>query len=166
MKKYEDLIIKIAGKLYDTPVVYEIRDRDDAIENIEDQNFIKRSRLECNEVENLIFSNEVLFDLGYASSDEALKTLKNKFTVCHAQNASNHNASVCKICKVINDIANNSFNKKKADLKGSENKIISNLKSDNRLSWEILVGKAIGKNFINKNNLIGKYPVFQTLLFT
>ena len=80
MKKYEFLINQIASQLFDDPRVYEIRDRDNVIGNLEDKGCISRSFLDCNEIENLILSNEVLKELGYSSLDEALSVLKNQYT--------------------------------------------------------------------------------------
>ncbi len=154
MKRYEKLISNIASKLFDSPVVYEIRDRDNTTDELLDLNFIKRSKLSCNEIENLIFSNEVLLELGYKNYADAISKLKTEFTNCHAQNNPSHKENSCKICKVINQLENDSFDRNTADLKGSENKIISKLKPDNRLSWEILVAKAIGKNTLSKTKLI------------
>ncbi len=154
MKKYEKLITDIASKLFDTPIVYEIRDRDNTVDELNDLNFIKRSKLNCNEIENLIFSNEVLLELGYRSYNDALAKLKNAFTDCYLENNSSHTKNSCKVCKVVEQLTNDSFDRNTADLKGSENKIISKLKSDNRLSWEILVAKAIGKNIHKKTSLL------------
>lgn len=153
MKKYEKLISSIGSKLFDSPKVYEIRDSDNNQVALNDINFIKRSKLNCHEIENLILSNEVLSELGYSNYADALAKLRTDYTKCRFQNNTSHNSS-CKVCKVINDLSNNTFDRFTADLKGSENTILPILKPENRLSWEILVGKSIGKNISNKNSLI------------
>jgi predicted ATP-dependent endonuclease of OLD family len=152
MKKYEKLISNIASKLFDSPTVYEIRDGDNSSGVLNDIDFIKRSKLNCNEIENLILSNEVLAELGYATYSEALLKLKNGYTTCRFQNNANHTSS-CKVCKVVTDLSNDSFNRFTAELKDSENTILPILKPENRLSWEVLVGKAIGKNISQKTTL-------------
>lgn len=153
MKKYENLISNIASKLFDSPKVYEIRDGDNLSGTLEDINFIKRAKLNCNEIENLILSNEVLAELGYTYYDEALLKLKSDYVTCRFKNNTNHTLA-CKVCRVIADLSNNSFDRFTADLKDSENTILPILKPDNRLSWEILVGKAIGKNILQKATLV------------
>lgn len=153
MKKYEKLISNIASKLFDSPKVYEIRDSDNTQGVLDDIDFIKRSKLNCHEIENLILSNEVLAELGYSSYTDALVKLKSEYNTCRLQNNTNHD-STCKICKVITDLANDTFDRFTVDLKGSENTILPILKPENRLSWEILVGKSIGKNILNKSSLI------------
>ena len=155
MKKYEFLINQIASQLFDDPRVYEIRDRDNVIGNLEDKGCISRSFLDCNEIENLILSNEVLKELGYSSLDEALSVLKNQYTSCRSHGSKNDEK--CKMCKFIYLLQNSIVDRFTADLKGSENKILSILsKGQNRLSLEILVGKIIGKNILNKHRLISE----------
>lgn len=154
MPKYEKLILNIGGKLFNNPKVYELRDKDNSTEALDNISFMERSYLDCNEIENLILSNEVLKDLGYPNYDEALDKLKNSYTVCRLQNHPGHDSISCKICKLINDLTNSTFDRYTANLKGSENDIPSKLKPDNRLSWEVLVGKNIGRNIINKQSLI------------
>lgn len=153
MKKYEKLIKDIGGKLFDSPTVYEIRDRDGSIGNLSDIEFIRRTYLDCHEIENLILANEVLLHLGYTSYQDALNKIKLEYTTCRLLGTAKHSSN-CKICKVINDLINNSFDRKTADLKGSENEIVRILKSDNRTPWEVLVGNEIGKNISNRHTLM------------
>lgn len=153
MKKYEKLISNIASKLFDSPKVYEIRDSDNNQGALDDIDFIKRSKLNCHEIENLILSNEVLTELGYSSYADALVKLKSDYITCRFHGSASHNSS-CKVCKVVADLASDTFDRFTADLKDSENTILPMLKSENRLSWEVLVGKSIGKNISNKSSLV------------
>lgn len=148
MRKYEKLVNDVAGELFDTPTAYEIRDSDNVDEELVDEGFVVRSRLNCHEVENLILSDEVLAMLG-TDYTTALASLTATFTNCRLGNQG-HKIG-CPICGVVAQLVGGNFDRYTADLKGSENTIISILKPDNRLPWELLVGKSIGKNLPQKS---------------
>ncbi len=79
---YESLVNEISTQLFDRPLVYEIRDRDvDSSWNLHTQELndiwvIKRCKLYCRKIENLILSNEVLNQLGVESWEVAQSKLQ------------------------------------------------------------------------------------------
>jgi AAA15 family ATPase/GTPase len=61
--EYEKSIIEIINSIYDTPIAYSVRDKDEIEGDIDDMPPLKRYRLVCRAAENLILSDEVLESL-------------------------------------------------------------------------------------------------------
>jgi len=133
LTEYENLVNQIALQLFDHPIAYEIRDRDyDANgvlgpETIDDKGVVKRAKLRCKEIENLILSNEVLAELGYANWESAQSRL------------------------VGTDFEG--IDRYSVDLESGIYKLLKLLKDDNSKSWEVLVGRSIGKRLTNITEL-------------
>lgn len=128
-KRYEEIVLRMGVSLFDNPNVYEIRDRDVKNKKLKkyecaDRGFIKRSKLKCRKIENLIFSNEVLNKIGINSWEEARERLKED--------------------EKFKDIDRYSGN-----IEGDEYRVLKLLNSRNGKSWEFLVGQAIGENINN-----------------
>jgi hypothetical protein len=123
---YESLVNEISTQLFDRPLVYEIRDRDvDSSWNLHTQELtdiwvIKRDKLFCRKIENLILSNEVLSKLEIESWDIAkIKLQWSEFEL---------------------------IDRYTWDIEYKEYKIIPLLKSDNSKSREVLVWNTIWEN--------------------
>ena len=127
--KYEELSKKLLGSIYDNPKIYSLRDRDNNTGELADEAApikIIKTYTACQEMENLVLSNEVLISLGsdWATVDTLIRSmgLTNRHT---------------------------------ADIKSNVYKIISAIAPGNNKSWEILVGRAIGQNIGSASSLIG-----------
>jgi len=129
---YEEIVLKISPQLFDNPRVFEIRDADEDSsgelkKDLKDERFIKRSYLNCREIENLILSNEVLKTLSIDSWNEAKE-------------------------KIDIDMKYKNLDRYKTKI-DQEYGLISLLSDTNSKSWEQLVGEAIGKNIESINSL-------------
>jgi energy-coupling factor transporter ATP-binding protein EcfA2 len=62
--EYETGVLEIINSIYDTPVAYSLRDRDEILEDIVDILPLIRFRLNCRAAENLFLTDEVLESLG------------------------------------------------------------------------------------------------------
>ena len=62
--EYEKSIIEIINSIYDSPIAYSVRDKDEIEGEIDNMPPLKRYRLVCRAAENLILSDEVLHSLG------------------------------------------------------------------------------------------------------
>ena len=65
LNDHENAVEEIARAIYDHPIAYSLRDRDDDPYEIDDKSIVKRMRLNCKAAENLLLSDDVLADLGY-----------------------------------------------------------------------------------------------------
>lgn len=61
---YEDEVEAICAAVYDKPMAYSLRDRDDAPYEIKNKAIVQRMRLNCRAAENLLLSDDVLASLG------------------------------------------------------------------------------------------------------
>lgn len=131
--EYENLISSIAPQLFDNPKAFEIRDADlgedgKLKKDLADVSFLKRSYLNCREIENLILSNEVLKILGVTSWEEAIGKIQAQ---PRYQKFDRYTEKIDK-----------------------EYELIGFLSKENSKSWEQLVGEAIGNNISKKDELI------------
>jgi len=130
IKNYENLARNLLSSVYDSPKIYSLMDRDDTTtETLDEDTPIKivRSLTSCREMENLILSDQVLESIG-----------------------SNWKDAEPIVRKFLPDF-NNRYSD---DIKNNVYKIISEIKTDNGKSWEILVGRAIGKNITKAEELL------------
>ena len=132
LNEYETKIDKIISSIYDNPIAYSIRDGDDNI-NIEvaDLEHVKRFRLNCNAIENLILSDEVL-----QKYNLTFENIKEKIESWLEQNPEHqyHDA--------MESFKNDGYNRREFDFKNIRN--ILNGFFEDRKSWEIRIGQVIG----------------------
>jgi len=75
MNRWEQWLVQFLPAIYDSPIAYSLRDLDDGTNNeIDDIGFVKRSKLNCYSMENLLLTDESLVRAG-CSSDQLLSRL-------------------------------------------------------------------------------------------
>lgn len=131
---YEQSVREIIQSVYDNPVAFSLRDRDDIAEEdeITDLPPLIRFRLKCRAAENLILSDEVLESLGIS-----WHKLKDQFDLW-IKNRTDHPRH--SDMKAFQD---SGYDRKIFNLKKIRNIIIGETGSSK--PWEVAVGQVIGK---------------------
>jgi len=138
MPEYEEITVRILNAVYDKPVGYSLRDRDDGSSDIDDLEPIIRMKLACRAAENLILSDDVLTRNGTEWSliqkliEEWISTNPNHSQLQH-----------------MVEFAKTKFDRYNADLKEIRMILMSILASSK--PWEIEVGQAIANIQIVEN---------------
>ncbi|MBW4935930.1 ATP-dependent nuclease [Marinobacter sp. F4206] len=74
MNKWENWLNTFLPSIYDDPKAFSIRDLDDSSQSdINDIGFVRRTRLNCYAIENILLTNECLLKHGYNPEDFCLK---------------------------------------------------------------------------------------------
>lgn len=139
LNTYEDEVQAIAGAIYERPVAYSLRDRDDSPYEIDNRKFVIRMRLQCRAAENMIISTDVLKLLGtdWASLRSAIEDwLRNNRT--HKQ------------FETMMAFKDNGWNRMSADLKPFRNILMERAGSDK--PWEVVVGQAIARAYVDASS--------------
>lgn len=136
LNTYEDEVQAIAGAIYERPVAYSLRDRDDSPYKIDDKIIVIRMRLQCRTAENMIVSNEVLRLLG---TDWV--SLRNAIEAWLENNQAHKQFETMKAFK------DNGWNRMNADLKPFRNILMERAGSDK--PWEVAVGQAIARAYVD-----------------
>lgn len=75
MNRWEQWLVQFLPAIYDNPIAYSLRDLDDGTESaIDDLGFVRRAKLNCYSMENLLLTDESL-DRAGCSSEELLRLL-------------------------------------------------------------------------------------------
>jgi len=133
MNEYEKRVVKIIESVYDKPVAFSLRDKDDDDESIDDIPPLIRMRLSCRAAENLLLSDDVLSSAGI-DWDEFKK---------RAEKWMSDNPKHAKF-EAFNKFKDGSYDRKQADLKELRVLIVGAIMASDK-PWEVLVGQAIAK---------------------
>ena len=131
MPAYERTVNDLATAIYDAPVAYSLRDKDDAQSELQDMGITRRMRLNCRASENLLLTNDVLRRRN--TSWDTFKTKLNQWITSNA----GHPNHVWML-----DFQKGGYDRRNADLKEIRNIIVAALGATR--SWEVIVGQAIG----------------------
>jgi len=130
LNSYEKEVSKIIQAVYDNAVGYSIRDRDDMPEDIGDIPPIRRMRLSCRNIENLLLSDEVLTMLG-----TSWETLRERIDSWLAKNPEHPHYAMMKAFSEVG------YDRKQADVKELRIDLVALLGTNK--PWEVLIGQAI-----------------------
>lgn len=167
MSEFENVAEQILPAIFDSPVIFSLRDRDDDEELITDLSCVKRSRTSCRAVENLLLSDESLKEM-----ESDWDTCKEKIENWINDEAIKPEGQRHKKYQYVFDFKEKGFERKTSDLKEIRNIIVYLLDCKN--DWEIIVGKSIADNLnsakskINQNgsifNFLGEKTVNNLLV--
>ncbi|WP_019039725.1 ATP-dependent nuclease [Psychroflexus tropicus] len=129
---YEKSIIEIVNSIYDSPIAYSVRDKDEIEDDIDDIPPLKRYRLVCRAAENLILSDEVLDSLG-----TNWETFKNRL-----DNWIDNRKDHPKFEK-MNEFKQSGYDRLSFKLKEIRNILIG--ETGTSKPWEVAVGQVIGR---------------------
>ena len=157
MNQWEKWLDQFLPCIYDSPIAFSIRDLDDSdTDVIEDYGIVKRSKLNCYSIENLLLTTEVIHSQGF-TEDSFKKTL----IEWHKHNPNRQDSSDVEF--LINDFSN----RQKLNIKKLRNLILTLLQ--NNKPWEVVVGREITKSCpeinytINQANTIANYLGAKTI---
>lgn len=140
MNKWELWLNSVLPSIYDKPVAYSLRDLDSATSpEIEDVGIVKRARLNCYAIENLLLTEECLAQHSF-SEETFIEELWN-----WVDNHATHQAT-----KQINSIASSFDSRRTMNLKNVRNVLVALLGSSK--PWEVLVGQLLATNRDLKSN--------------
>jgi len=127
---FEDKVQDILKSIYDDPLGFSLRDKDEQEGELDDLSPIKRFRLNCKEAENLLISDEVLtqLDTNWSQLREGIEKWLNE------NEGHNHHDT-------MRSFEQSSFDRKGFKIKEIRNDIMGII-GDNR-PWEVAVGQAI-----------------------
>lgn len=149
MNEYETEIANILLSIYDNPIAYSLRDKDDGPETIDDSNFINRFRLSCRNAENLILTDEVLSNLG--SNWQDLK----------AQIERSISIEALPRHRELLQFKESGYDRKNHQIKSLRNTLIGLTGSEK--PWEVAVGQVIGQ--IKKGDIRKDFSDFKICNF-
>lgn len=132
LNTYEKEVDEVAGAIYDKPIAYSLRDRDDQPYEIDDKKVVHRMRLKCRTAENLIISDDVLELLG-KSWTEIQKALEVWL---------DNNAGHSQFNK-MQEFRDGGWDRMGADIKPLRNLLME--RAGSTKPWEVAVGQAIAK---------------------
>ena len=132
LTQFETRAASIIQSVYDNAIGYSIRDRDDTQGELADVGPIKRMKLSCHSIENLLLTDDVIRDLAL-TWDELCRRLQ-------AWIASNTNHPHIGPMRVFEA---GGFDRANADLKDIRNDILGLLGTNK--PWEVVVGQAIAR---------------------
>jgi len=140
--KYEQSLRSILVAVYDNPIAFSLRDRDDEDEAIEDIEPVVRAKLSCRASENLLLCDESLTQAGvdwFSIQTGVEKWLSENQNHKHFQD--------------MKDFKEGGYNRKHANLKNIRVDLLGIMESTS--PWEEIIGKAIGKALTGKLPLSG-----------
>jgi hypothetical protein len=120
----------IADAIYDGPVAFSLRDRDDGPYDIDDKPIVKRMRLFCRASENLILADDTLSFLGtdWTTMQSEMANWIKKYEG-HAQH------------QAMQEFASTGYDRLAANVKELRN--IFMMLAGSRKQWEVAVGQVI-----------------------
>lgn len=130
--EYEKSIIEIVNSIYDSPIAYSVRDKDEIEDDIHDIPPLKRYRLNCRAAENLILSDEVLNSLGV--DWETLKKRIDKWI---------HNRNDHPKFEKMEEFQQSGYDRLSFKLKEIRNILIG--ETGTSKPWEVAVGQVVGR---------------------
>lgn len=140
LNQYEKEIQNIISSLYDKPIAYSLRDRDQTDGIIDDMSPVIRFRLQCYNAENLLLTDEVLHLLNI-TWDELKLNIENWL-------AESKNLEKKYFDEVLRFKESN-YDRKNYNIKNIRNIILA--ETGTNKSWEVAIGQAIGK--LSKNEI-------------
>ena len=160
MAKYETKTNEIISSIYDNPIAYSLRDRDECHDNtliLESVGHVHRYRLRCRASENLLLTDEVLDKEGLNFSDifERLKEWVENQNLAPKKHP--YYSKMKEFYDALSDIEGRDNARMLFDLKQIRILIQSELLRSNK-SWELLIGQTIGE-LVKKNVLEIMYSV-------
>jgi energy-coupling factor transporter ATP-binding protein EcfA2 len=137
LPEYEGVVTSVLGAVYDNPVGFSLRDRDNDPESIEDLPPLVRCRLSCRTAENLLLSDDVLGAAGVAWTDVVERIQGWLGTgLAHPKRAQ------------MQDFADGGFERKSAPLKDIRMLLVGEMIGSSK-PWEVLVGQTIGTAYVS-----------------
>lgn len=130
--EYEKSIIDIVNSIYDSPIAYSVRDKDEIEDDIDDIPPLKRYRLVCRAAENLILSDEVLGSLGVD-----WETLKKRIDIW-IDNRDDHPKF-----EKMREFQQSGYDRLSFKLKEIRNILIG--ETGTSKPWEVAVGQIVGR---------------------
>lgn len=139
LDEYENAVEEISGAIYDHPIAYSLRDRDDSPYMIDDKLVVKRMRLQCRAAENLLLSDDVLFDLGttWPEMQSAIELW--------ISNNLHHKQALA-----MQKFRDGGYDRMSADLKTLRNLIME--RAGSQKPWEVAIGQSIARLCGGKGN--------------
>lgn len=131
LNDYEDRVSALIASVYDDAKAFSLRDRDNDPYEIDDKNYVTRSRLNCYAAENLILSDDVLVSLG-TNWEQMKKSISDWLT----KNSDHDKYSAMKSFA-------ESFDRQNVKVKDMRLIFIDLAKSNK--PWEVVVGQTISK---------------------
>ncbi|MCE8529021.1 AAA family ATPase [Ruegeria pomeroyi] len=144
MKEYEEAARQLIESVYDEARAYSLRDRDDSPYHIEDLGPVVRMRLNCRSAENLILTDDVLFELG--TDWDTLIGILEKWLNDNPEHSR---------AKIMSEFRDSGWDRRDFRLKDLRMLIVGLTGSSK--PWEVAVGQAIArlpeKKFAGENSL-------------
>jgi predicted ATPase len=129
---YEKGVVDIINSIYDSPIAYSLRDKDDVEGDIDDIPPLKRYRLNCRAAENLLLSDEVL---SFLSTDwDTLKTRLDNWLGSRKDHPRHGK---------MKEFKDSGYDRLSFKLKEIRNIIIG--ETGTVKPWEVAIGQVIGK---------------------
>ncbi len=137
LDSYEDEVVSICQAVYDNPVAYSLRDRDDLPYFIDDKAFIRRARLNCRAAENLLLTDDVLH--GLDTDWPAMQAAIGKWIVDNPEHKQAANMQV---------FVMGGHDRRNASVKSLRNLFME--RAGSQKPWEVAVGQAIARMVAGK----------------
>lgn len=132
LDEYENSVEDIAKTIYDHPIAYSLRDRDGNPYELDDKTVVKRMRLNCRAAENLLLSDDVLFDLG-----TDWDSMENEIEQWIGNNGSHKQSGD------MQKFRDGGYDRMNANLKTLRNLIME--RAGSQKPWEVAIGQSIAK---------------------
>ena len=146
MDDYENRANEIAETLYENPLIYSLRDRDeDESEDIEDKGCVCRFKTSCRNIDNLLISKQALGEI-----DTSWESLKDDITNWLGRTENKRHDKYTQ----INEWRQEDFPRKDANIKPFISQLLEI--SDSQYSWKVVVVNAISNNQIEANQLLAQ----------
>lgn len=130
--EYEKIVVEIINAIYDSPIAYSLRDKDDTDDVIDDIPPLNRYRLYCRTAENLILTDEVLESLGL--DWDVLKVRLDQWI----ENRSDHPKYL-----YMKEFKDSGYDRLSFNIKEIRNILIGETGSSK--PWEVAVGQVLGR---------------------
>ena len=149
LSEWEDWLNRFLPVLYDTPKAFSLRDLDAAQQaDINDLDHVRRVRLNCYAVENLLLSDQVLIAHGF-NADSFRTALQ-----ARVERIPDH-----KYTNALRALVDDFENRRTRNIKDVRNIVVAELGSNK--PWEVLLGQLIAANVATAN--LGEHSI-QTYL--
>lgn len=135
--EYENSVLEIINAVYDSPIAYSLRDKDEIEDEIIDIPPLKRFRLKCRAAENLIVTDEVLEFLGLDWT--TLEARLNKWIDTRKDHPR---------LEKMKEFKESGYDRLNFKLKDIRNVIIG--ETGTAKPWEVAIGQVIAQIVINK----------------
>lgn len=148
LAEWEGWLNRFLPVLYDSPKAYSLRDLDDSQQaTIDDVGHVRRIRLNCYAIENLLLSDQVLAAHGF-SPDSFKAALQ-----ARADRLPDH-----KYTSTLRTLVNDFENRRTIDIKDIRNIVVAELGSNK--PWEVLLGQTIASDVRAENSSANSLQAF------